>query len=66
MGSVAPPVSVRRAARYAGCALAELVITPLDAFCRSRAQAHADRLWPGEDAVPWWVEEALENKESAR
>ena len=55
---------MRRAVRYAGCALAELVITPLDAFCRSRA--HADRLWPGDDAVPWWVEEALENKEPAR
>ena len=57
-------MSVRRAVRYAGCALAELVITPLDAFCRSRA--HADRLWPGDDAVPWWGEAALENKEPAR
>ena len=57
-------MSVRRAAHHAGCALAELVIVPLDALWRSRAQAHADRLWPGDDAVPWWVEEGLENKES--
>ena len=59
-------MSVRRAAHYAGCALAELVVAPLDALWRSRAQDRAAQLWPGEDAVPWWVEELLENKEPAR